>query len=65
MSNKIFVKRLVVSALFSVIAYLVTFVFRFNVMFLTFDLKDAIIAILSFLFGPVYGVLSALVVALL
>ncbi len=65
MSNKIFVKRLVVSALFSVIAYLVTFVFRFNVTFLTFDLKDAIIAILSFLFGPVYGVLSALVVALL
>lgn len=45
------------------IAYLCVFVFRFKVGFLTFDFKDAVIATLSFLYGPVYGIASAVTVA--
>lgn len=41
------------------------FVFRFKVGFLTFDFKDAVIAVVSFLFGPLYGVSTAGIVALL
>ncbi len=45
------------------VAFLCTFVFRFKVMFLTFDFKDAIISIISLLYGPFYGVASAGIVA--
>ena len=59
------IKKLTVTALFSALAFLMTFVFRFKVGFLTFDFKDAVISILSLLYGPVYGVISAGVVAFL
>ena len=58
-------KKLVVSAMFCAMAYVAMFVFRFKVSFLTFDFKDVFISILSLLYGPVYGVMSAAVVALL
>lgn len=58
-------KKLVVSAMFCAIAYVAVFVFRFKVSFLTFDFKDAFIAILSLLYGPVYGVMCSAVVAVL
>lgn len=47
------------------LAFLITFVFRFKVGFLTFDFKDAIISIVSLLYGPLYGVSSAAIVALI
>lgn len=59
------VKKISVTALFCAIAFLMTFVFRFKVGFLTFDLKDAVISVISLLYGPVYGVASAGVVAVL
>ncbi len=58
-------KKLVVSAMFCAIAYIAVFVFRFKVSFLTFDFKDAFIAILSLLYGPFYGVICSGVVAVL
>ncbi len=65
MKKAIDLKKVVLASLFCAIAYIVTFVFRFHVMFLTFDLKDTIIAIGSLILGPFYGVMIALVVALI
>ncbi len=59
------IKKITVTALFCALSFLMTFVFRFKVGFLTFDLKDAIISVLSLMYGPQYGVLSAGVVAFL
>ena len=56
-------RKISVTAMFSAVAFLCTFIFRFKVMFLTFDLKDAIISIVSLLFGPLYGIFSAGIVA--
>ena len=47
------------------VAFLMTFIFRFKVSFLTFDFKDAIISVISLLYGPLYGMASAAVVAVL
>lgn len=58
-------KRVAVTAVFSAIAFLLTFFFKFKVSFLTFDFKDAVISIVSLVFGPLYGVASAGVVAFL
>ena len=58
-------KRIVLTALFAAIAFLFTFIFKFKVSFLTFDLKDAVIAILSLVLGPLYGVLAVGIVAFL
>lgn len=65
MTEKTNLKKLTVTGMICALAFLVTFALRFKVSFLTFDLKDAIIAVASLLYGPVYGVASALVVALL
>ena len=65
MSNtKTNIKKISVTAVLCALAYLCMFVFRFKVSFLTFDFKDAILAVIAFLYGPVYGIVSALVVAL-
>ncbi len=58
-------KKITVTAVFSAIAFLLTFFFKFKVSFLTFDFKDAVIAIVSLTFGTVYGVTSAGVVSFL
>ncbi len=58
-------RKLVVTAMFCSLAFLLTFVFRFNVSFLTFDLKDTVLAIVALMYGPVYGVVSSLTVALI
>ncbi len=57
-------KKLVAIALFCAVAYIGMF-FRINVSFLTFDLKDAFMAIGAMFFGPVAGITMAAVVALL
>lgn len=47
------------------LAYICMFVFKFKVSFLTFDVKDAILAVIAFLYGPLYGVISSVLVATL
>ncbi len=58
-------RRLVAAAVFVAVAYLCRFLLHFNVMFLTFELKDAILAIGAMYLGPLWGVLMAAVLALL
>ncbi len=58
------IKKISVTAILCAVAYLCMFLFKFKVSFLTFDFKDAILSVISFLYGPLYGITSALVVAL-
>ena len=57
--------RMVVVAVFCALAYACQFVFRIHVGFLTFDAKDAVMAIGAMIFGPIWGVVMAFLVALL
>ena len=59
------IRYMVFIALFSALAYALTFFFSIKVSFLTFDLKDTLITIASFLFGPLAGVVISLLVATL
>ena len=57
-------RKMIAAALFSALAFLCVFVFRFQVAgFLTFDFKDAVMTVGSLWLGPVAGVLMAAVVA--
>ena len=57
--------RMVMIALFCALAFAVMPLFRINVVFLTFDIKDAIITIGGLLFGPLAAVIISAVTALL
>lgn len=59
------IRAIAVTGMITAAAFLITFVFRFKVSFLTFDFKDAFIALLSLMYGPLYGVASSAIVALL
>ncbi len=59
------IKKMSVAAMLCALAFLSVFVFRIKVQFLTYDVKDAILAIASLILGPVYGVASAAVVTLI
>lgn len=59
------IKKLCVAALFCALAVASTFVIHFKVMFLSFDAKDAVIAIAGLLFGPVYSLVISLAVSLI
>lgn len=63
MSKKISVKAVAVTGVICALAYLLTFVFHFKVSFLTFDFKDAVIALSSLIYGAPYGVAAAAIVA--
>ncbi len=58
-------RRLVLSAVFAALAYAVMSVFRFNVQFLTFDLKDAVITVAGLLLGPGAALSISVLVAVL
>lgn len=58
-------RRLVIMAVFAALAYAVMFVFRFNVAFLTFDLKDVVITIAGLLLGPLAALTVSFLVAVL
>ena len=58
-------KRLTLTAVFAALAFAAIFVFRFNVTFLTFDLKDSIITISGLLMGPAVAATVSLLVATL
>ena len=59
------IKKITILALFCALAYIVEFVFRIKVGFLTFDAKDAVITVGAMFFGPLSGVIAALAVSLL
>ncbi len=59
------IKKLTVVAVLCTVAYLCTLLLHFKVAFLTFDFKDAIIAVSALLYGPLYGLISSVTVALL
>ena len=59
------IKKLSVTAMLCALAFICVFVLKFKVSFLTFDFKDAVISIVSFLYGPLYGVFSAGLVAVM
>ena len=65
LSAKDRILRMVMIALFCALAFAVMPLFRINVMFLTFDIKDAIITIGGLLFGPVAALVISAVTALL
>lgn len=60
-------KKLVVSAILIAVAFLVTFsTAMFKVSgFLSLDLKDAVLSMIALLYGPVYGFISVIAIALL
>lgn len=59
------IKKLVMAAMFSALAFASMFVMRINVMFLTCDVKDTVVTIAGLLFGPIYSLVISLVVSLL
>lgn len=61
--KKVDIKKISVVAMLCAVAYLCMFLFKFKVSFLTFDFKDAILTISAFLYGPLWGIVSAVVVA--
>ncbi len=63
MTKKNELKKLSVIAMLTAVAYLCTLLFKFKIGFLTFDFKDAFLSIIAFLYGPLYGVVSAMLVA--
>lgn len=65
MSAKERILRMVMIALFCAFAFAVMPLFRINVVFLTFDIKDAIITVGGLLFGPLAAVIISAVTALL
>ncbi len=64
MNNKK-IRAIAVTGMLTALAFLITFVFRFKVSFLTFDFKDTFLALASLMYGPFYGVCGAAIVALL
>ena len=58
-------RRVTLTAVFAALAFSAIFVFRFNVSFLTFDLKDAVITLSGLLLGPATALSVSLLVALL
>lgn len=65
MSNSVKLKRLCVTAMMCAVAMVLVFCVRINVQFLTIDIKDAVLCVVSLLFGPIYGLFSSAVVAFL
>lgn len=64
-NSKISTKKLVGIAVFAALAFGATLVFRIPVSFLTFDAKDAILVVASFIYGPVAAVVMPLITSLL
>ena len=65
MNNRKLLRTMTGIAVFSALAFIVSFSIRVPVQFLTFDAKDAIIAIAAFVYGPISAVIMALIAALI
>ena len=66
-SSKLYIKKIVVMALFCAMAYVTCFFLRISGIggFLSFEIKDTIIVLAAMLFGPLAGVAISFVVALM
>jgi len=58
-------KKLVVAAVFCALAFVSMFIMRINVMFLTFDAKDAVVTIAGLLLGPLYSLAISVAVPII
>ncbi len=65
MQKRIDIRTLVTLSMFSALAYVSVLVFRINIQFLTFDMKDVFITIAAMFYGPIAGLVISLVTALL
>ncbi len=63
MKKNVNIRKICVVGVLCAISYLCMFLLKFKVGFLSFDLKDAFLCIISFLYGPIYGSISAFLVA--
>lgn len=63
--NLMKIRRLVIVAMFTALAYVVMLMIHFPVQFLTLDLKDAVITLCGLAFGPLSALFIAIVVPLL
>ncbi len=62
--KKMDIKKASVAAMLCAVSYLCLFLLKIEVYgFLSFDLKNSFLAIVAFLYGPLYGVASAVLVA--
>lgn len=59
------IRKICAVSIFCALAYICVFLIRFKVSFLTFDLKDAIMAIGAMYFGPVYAIVMPVTVSLI
>ena len=59
------VRTLVAVGVFAALAFVCCVLFHFKAAFLSFDLKDAVMAIGAMLFGPIYGFAMALIVCII
>ncbi len=57
-------KKLTAAAMLCAVAYVLTYV-KFPVLFLSLEIKDAVIVLCTLLFGPLYGLSIAVIVPLL
>lgn len=57
--------NLVVLSMFTALSYVAVCVFHIKVMFLTFDIKDAFIAVTGMLYGPLSAIAISVVVSLI
>lgn len=64
-NKKIDVRKLIMMALFTALAYVSLYVCHFRVEFLSFEPKDAVITIAAFMYGPVAGVCIAVVTSVI
>ena len=62
-TKKLNLQKIVGIAMFASLAFVASLIFRFPVMFLTFDAKDAIITLAGFIFGPVSALITSLLAA--
>ena len=65
MNTKNKILNMTMVALFCALSYICVFTFRIHVGFLTFDIKDTIMAIGSMIFGPIAALVMILVTTLL
>lgn len=64
-TNTLKIKKLAIAAVFSALAYAMTFVVHIGVQFLTLDFKDAVLLIGAMICGPVYAIVMPMIVAVI
>ena len=59
------IRKLVMLAMFSALAFLTCFVLHFKLEFLSFEPKDAVLVIAGFVYGPIAGICTSIVAAVI